>query len=405
MLMIVDSLDRPSLRQVRLTCKELQEHTWQQFAKQHFEEICILPTKGSLDRLEAISKHPRLQHVVDDLEICSSIFNFSYYDDQIVGEDDDYGPADRHCKEDELPFQRPNKSWQSCANESVRWMISGEEDEEEEGFEEQLIRIMENLVLSALTVTDTNPTLDSGSAFTTDKYLLLGYTEILNSTKEDPLQKTQKKRTWDYAGASLHTIVCKKVISALVYSNQCPYSLQLNDIQGAHMNFEHITHGELVEAFERVEFLLLATGSSSLADTNPVPFINFLRLFTKVEILFLEMNYASARVHNRIWHSLCMPCLEALHTPYLGDEHLRGMSSFISRCSTTLRELSTFAAIVDEGGRVSWQLMVKKLESDLTLEELVITLNGRKFEARSKVDVANTLKELYCWISDCPLFE
>jgi len=100
-----------------------------------------------------------------------------------------------------------------------------------------------------------------------------------------------------------------------------------------------------------------------------------------------------------------MPCLEALHTPYLGDEHLRGMSSFISRCSTTLRELSTFAAIVDEGGRVSWQLMVKKLESDLTLEELVITLNGRKFEARSKVDVANTLKELYCWISDCPLFE
>lgn len=265
----------------------------------------------------------------------------------------------------------------------------------EEGFEEQLTRIMENLVLFTVTVTDTNPKLDSGSAFTTNEL-----------TKEDPLQQTQKNRTWDYAGANLHTIVCKRVISALVNSSQSPRSLRLNDVQADHMNFARITHSELVEAFGSVGFLQMAIGFDarpSHMDINPVPFINFLSVFTDVEVLLLDTNLGSPEIHDRVWHALRMPCLETLGTSYLCGEDVVGISSFISRCSATLHDVSMRGMIRDDDDREPWQLLIKMLDYDLSLEEFDIAVNERKFEAKGAADVTNKLRELYHWIGDCPL--
>lgn len=395
--MIVDLMGPTDLRQTRLTCTELQQITFDQFAKLHFQKICILPTKKALNTVKEIYSHEKFTNLAVEVDFCSSIYRFSDYSrsKKIVEGDSPYEPPNKVC--DEFgPFDGSRRGWRSVTNRNVQYLTH-------ETFYIDLHHMMHALELESIIVHRTYPKVAEDSLFTDTGARIIGRRRLLQATGKDPLQQTQQRPTWDTSEPDIHTMVCDEVLWAAFSNGQLTSSAYLGWVQPRYMSImsdrtKNIEDSPTWTSIFMLEVDIRTSEDITTRDDEARLFLDFLRKFPELSFLRFECIYGKSVV----MQDLSLPLLDYLDAGVCNELDIDAFSSLLTRHKSTLHDLSATVYIWEDAEREQWRQIFEQLATPLILEKVSIELNKKHFEGENASDTAKALAALSEWVMDCP---
>ncbi|KAI5205799.1 hypothetical protein E4T39_02782 [Aureobasidium subglaciale] len=377
-LEISSHLSTDDFKQLRNVCKRLDAALLASFGKSHFARLHLMPTSVSLAILTRISTEGRL--------------GAYFWGARQTGARPEVRwtkPRLRVLKELERPFSSPSSPEEEIANVCVE-LVRGD------GFRNPLTEILKGLCVQRIEVQawPRYPLLAHGlKRLAKVPSLTLGLKDVTQSTGRNPFEGNFSgiRPAWEYETMNMVTRMTNIVLSAVRDSGMPLVAMITDKIQIDLLKFSSgLEHG--LSHLKNLEFSI-DLSDQSLRFSNPtnrfdifalvneLPSLDHLGLFAYGEQSWLHLDDALMHVRSRT--------VTKLRLGLLWDA-VPQLVPFLRHSLPSLRDLKLEFTISLPGNK-AWNELFSALREDLSLDRLMIDIDGHEFESFTSDQIDSTL--------------
>lgn len=362
---IIQDFGRDDLCASRQTCKQLNEYSMDKFGRVCFTTINLVPTLEPLERLQKLANHPKLKGFVREVKIITGYLTY-------IAHDRDAEHYNKRVPNEALPYLQTHSGWQHYANESAKFVSSGN---------------IGALLAPAFADFDAIQV----SLEWKREFSCKGVWGALSFQGED-IDWWWTCPNWDYEGPNIHSIVCSEVLEACYKTN--PHSLRFNGILPKWIRAMERPASYLFDALSSLKTLhieLVNIGRIQSCATTETLLVRFLNSVPNLEDLKLDFRSWSHDLDagglvRKVFLRVRFVSLERLSLHNF-CARAADLSLFLSRCKLTLVSLDFRHANLDsrifcyddptsmieyEPNVRSWIGVLEQLEDSASLKSLGI---------------------------------
>lgn len=356
---LASSLGREDMKSLRLTCRQTNGHFFDCWVEAHYEEIYILPTLYSLNRLHDVLKNDKIRCAVRRIAIFSTIHTMQFlWHHWFAARRAQYKITPVELEEESS--KNVGSSWERAVKYR-KFLLS-------EDFGAMLGR-----ALHAFSGTEISVLREPSKC--KDNITILGWLEMIRESECDIVSSYPTLSNWPDASTSDQTIICCKILD--VCSRLSITKLTLEGFDSCQIKAFNMTQMSIAQCFAHLALLCIEFHYSD----NYGSLCKFLNALTNLQHFDVSITGAEDRpillFHEVAISSLVTLKLNSYYALSVSD--LTDLSGFLSHSVQTLRRVNIdgFEDHLDEARfreeRREWAKFSRQLRDEFSRDSLFIS--------------------------------
>lgn len=282
------------------------------------------------------------------------------------------GPRRKVDAELGVPYPSPKRRWQQCENDSVEFIISG-------GFEKTLRVILRKIRVESVAIREVCQSPSPGD-------VVLGRNQLLLESGKDPVISKRAGipalvAVWKWTtGQTLNTFATNVILNCIADSGSQISSLRLDALYLGWTPLLGKPSESFARALSNLNTLRIRGIKQPVAEDDG-GFFEFISGLPNLKHVYVNIR-ASRLMNMGVFLRKSTPrCLET----FFMERSCRqepNLMPFLLRSKSTLKRLMMTIIIVDDEERSFWRRTLFRMGTELSLEAMVLEINGRTVSTR-----------------------